>query len=112
MDVPVVHTIEHLGATFLRSHEQWGTHIVYFGPMGCRTGFYAVIEGDLSSVEVLSLFREMFIWIVNFNGIVPGASAKECGNWQDHNLSMAQKEAVQFLKILQNPLPENLTYPE
>lgn len=111
LDVPAAHTIEHLGATFLRSHPQWGNRIVYFGPMGCRTGFYALFEGNLSSLDILSLITEMYEWIASYIDEIPGARAAECGNWRDHNLDMARYEALRFLDVLKRPLTENLEYP-
>jgi S-ribosylhomocysteine lyase len=111
LDVPAAHTIEHLGATFLRSHPQWGSRVVYFGPMGCRTGFYVILEGNLSSLDVLSLITDMYRWISTYIDEIPGATAGECGNWRDHNLDMARWEALRFLDVLKNPLPENLEYP-
>lgn len=111
MDVPAAHTIEHLGASFLRSHPQWAKRIIYFGPMGCRTGFYFLLEGDYNSLDVLSLVTEMFTWISVYIDEIPGAKAAECGNWRDHNLDMARWEALRFLDVLKNPLPENLEYP-
>ncbi len=111
LDVPAAHTIEHLGATFLRSHPQWGNRVVYFGPMGCRTGFYALFEGNLSSLDILSLITEMYGWIASYIDEIPGAQAAECGNWRDHNLDMARYEALRFLDVLKKPLTENLEYP-
>jgi S-ribosylhomocysteine lyase len=111
LDVPAAHTIEHLGATYLRSHPQWRNRVVYFGPMGCRTGFYVILEGNLSSIDVLALITEMFAWIASYIDEIPGATAAECGNWQDHNLDMAKWEALRFLDVLKKPLPENLEYP-
>ncbi|HON13799.1 MAG TPA: S-ribosylhomocysteine lyase [Treponema sp.] len=111
LDVPAAHTIEHLGATYLRSHPQWGNRVVYFGPMGCRTGFYVILEGSLSSIDVLALITEMFAWIASYIDEIPGAAAAECGNWRDHNLDMAKWEALRFLDVLKKPLPENLEYP-
>ncbi|NLJ09711.1 MAG: S-ribosylhomocysteine lyase [Treponema sp.] len=111
LDVPAAHTIEHLGATYLRSHPQWGNRVVYFGPMGCRTGFYVILEGSLSSLDVLTLITEMFVWIASYIDEIPGAAAAECGNWRDHNLDMAKWEALRFLDVLKKPLPENLEYP-
>ncbi|MDR1029870.1 MAG: S-ribosylhomocysteine lyase [Treponema sp.] len=111
IDMPALHTIEHLGATFLRSHKASGNQVVYFGPMGCRTGFYLILEGELSSPEVLPLLREMLDWILAFKGAIPGAAAAECGNWQEQNLDMAQWEARRYARILQEPTQENLTYP-
>lgn len=111
LDNPALHSIEHLGATFLRNHPVWGPKTVYFGPMGCRTGFYVIFEGSLTSREILPIMRALFHWIVEFNGPLPGASAEECGNYLDHNLEMARWEAQRFLEVLNNPLPENLEYP-
>ncbi|MEW6564296.1 MAG: S-ribosylhomocysteine lyase [Spirochaetota bacterium] len=111
LDVPAAHTIEHLGATFLRSHPQWGSRVVYFGPMGCRTGFYVILEGNLSSLDVLALITDMYSWISTYIDEIQGATAEECGNWRDHNLDMAQWEALRFLDVLKKPLPENLEYP-
>ncbi len=111
LDVPAIHTLEHLGATFLRSHPQWGAKTVYFGPMGCRTGLYMVLEGELTSPAVLPLVREFLEWTLAFRGDVPGASAAECGNWRDHNLEMAQFEARRYLEVMKNAKPENLNYP-
>jgi S-ribosylhomocysteine lyase len=111
MDMPALHSIEHLGATFLRSHKDWGARVVYFGPMGCRTGFYLILEGDRSSREVLPLIREMLDWIRAFEGPIPGAAPAECGNWREQNLEMAQWEARRYAGILRDPGPENLDYP-
>lgn len=112
LDVPTLHTLEHLGATFLRSHPQWASRTVYFGPMGCRTGLYALFHGSWDSAAALPLVREMFEWMASFSGDVPGAAAAECGNWRDQNPEMARLEAARFLEILRNPAPENLRYPE
>jgi S-ribosylhomocysteine lyase len=113
MDMPVMHTIEHLGATFLRNDPRWGKEAVYFGPMGCRTGLYVVLAGDRSSEEVLPLFRDIFRKILAFEGDIPGATAAECGNWREHNLEMTKWEARRFLdEVLADPRPENLHYPE
>jgi S-ribosylhomocysteine lyase len=111
MDQPALHTIEHLGATFLRSHAEWGKRVVYFGPMGCRTGFYLIVEGDLNSSAILPLLREMLDWISRFEGDIPGASAGECGNWREQNLDMAKWECRRYANILRSPADENLNYP-
>ena len=111
IDMPALHTIEHLGATFLRSHEKWASSVVYFGPMGCRTGFYLIVEGGLDSEAILPLLREMLEWVENFNGPIPGASAVECGNWQELNLDMAKWECRRYAELLKNPGKENLNYP-
>jgi len=111
MDQPALHTLEHLCATFLRSHKEWGPKTVYFGPMGCRTGFYVILEGRYNSPDVVPLLTEMFTWITNFEGAIPGAAPAECGNWQEQNLNMAKWESQRYLKILKNPSKENLEYP-
>ena len=111
MDMPALHTIEHLGATFLRSHKEWGNRVVYFGPMGCRTGFYLILEGDRSSQEILPLLGEMTDWILKFEGAIPGAAPAECGNWQEQNLDMAQWEVRRYAEMLQHPATDNLNYP-
>ncbi|MDR0553572.1 MAG: S-ribosylhomocysteine lyase [Treponema sp.] len=112
IDMPALHTIEHLGATFLRSHKEWGSRVVYFGPMGCRTGCYLILEGELDSAGILPLIREMLDWIALFEGPIPGAAAAECGNWREQNLDMAHWEARRYAAILKNPGKENLNYPE
>jgi S-ribosylhomocysteine lyase len=111
MDMPALHTIEHLGATFLRSHKDWGARVVYFGPMGCRTGFYLILEGDRTSPEILPLLREALEWIISFEGAIPGAAPAECGNWREQNLEMAKWEARRYAVLLRAPGPENLNYP-
>jgi len=111
IDVPALHTIEHLGATFLRSHPKWAERVVYFGPMGCRTGCYLILEGDLDSQAALPLVREMIEWMAAFTGAIPGAAPAECGNWQEQNLDMARWEAARYAALLKNPGKENLNYP-
>jgi len=107
-----IHTMEHLGATFLRNHIAFSEKIIYFGPMGCRTGFYLVVHGDFLSEDMLSLIKEMFEFMANFTGSIPGASAIECGNYLDMNLPIAKYEAEKFLKdILRDIKKENLYYP-
>ncbi|QQO09697.1 S-ribosylhomocysteine lyase [Breznakiella homolactica] len=112
MDMPALHTIEHLGATFLRSHPDWSGRVVYFGPMGCRTGFYLILEGDLESRDILPLLSEMIRWILAFEGPIPGAAAAECGNWQEQNLDMAKWEAGRYGEVIGNPGPDRLEYPK
>ncbi len=111
MDQPALHTIEHLCATFLRSHKDRAGKVVYFGPMGCRTGFYLILEGEYKSEDILPLLIEMFEWCEKFEGDIPGASAAECGNWQEQNLNMAKWESRRYLALLRNPAKENLEYP-
>lgn len=108
-----IHTIEHLGATFLRNHSVWADRTIYFGPMGCRTGFYVIFKGDLSSKDIVEIVKEMFKFISEFEGDVPGASPHDCGNYLDMNLNMAKFEANRYYtEVLQNLTQENLVYPE
>jgi S-ribosylhomocysteine lyase len=111
MDMPALHSFEHLGATFLRAHPQWGKDIIYFGPMGCRTGCYLLMNGDLDSAGILPLIREMCGWIIAYDGEEPGVAPGECGNWREHNQDMCKYEAALYAKVLANAGPENLTYP-
>ena len=90
MNTAEIHTIEHLGATYLRNNPNWKKKVVYFGPMGCRTGFYLILEGDLMSADVVELVRDMFSFIADFEGDIPGAKPEECGNYLDQNLDMAK----------------------
>jgi len=99
IDVPALHTIEHLGATFLRNSKE-KENIVYFGPMGCRTGCYIVMFGDLKSEDIYDLVIEMCDFIINFEGDIPGASPKECGNYSEQNLSMAKYYISRYKKSL------------
>ena len=113
MNTAEVHTIEHLAATFLRNHNLYGNKTIYFGPMGCRTGFYLVLAGDYESRDVLPLMKEMFAFIRDWKEAVPGASAKDCGNYLDMNLNMAQYWAKRYLEnVLNNATEKNLVYPE
>ena len=107
-----LHTIEHLGATFLRNHPVFSPKTVYFGPMGCRTGCYVLLEGDLSSEDIVPLMREMFTFIRDYEGEIPGALPEECGNWLDQNLPMARWHADRFLRCtLTGITPDHLHYP-
>ncbi|MGN0204506.1 MAG: S-ribosylhomocysteine lyase [Coprococcus sp.] len=113
MNTAEVHTIEHLGATFLRNHSVYGSRTIYFGPMGCRTGFYLLLAGDLSSREIIPLIIEMFEFIRDFHDDVPGASPKDCGNYLDMNLSMANFLANRYLnEVLYQIDDSRLVYPE
>ncbi|MBO5198565.1 MAG: S-ribosylhomocysteine lyase [Lachnospiraceae bacterium] len=108
-----IHTIEHLGATFLRNHETYAEKILYFGPMGCRTGFYLLLAGDYESRDVVGLITEMFCFIRDFEGDVPGAEAIGCGNYLDMNLPMAKYIARKYVdEVLTNIPDDRLTYPE
>lgn len=113
MNTAEVHTIEHLAATFLRNHPVYGDKTIYFGPMGCRTGFYLLLAGDLTSKEIVPLMIEMFEFIRDFKDEVPGASPKDCGNYLDMNLGMAKYLAKKFLnEVLYDIKPDRLVYPE
>ncbi|CCY69457.1 S-ribosylhomocysteine lyase [Eubacterium sp. CAG:161] len=108
-----VHTIEHLGATFLRNHPDYRDKVLYFGPMGCRTGFYMVLAGDYTSKDILPLVKEMYLFMKDFEGDVPGACAKDCGNYLDMNLNMAKYVCNKYYnEVLCNITDERLVYPE
>lgn len=113
MNTAEIHTIEHLAATFLRNHKEYGSKTVYFGPMGCRTGFYLLLAGDYKSTDIVELIKEMFVFIRDYKDEVPGASAKDCGNYLDMNLPMANFIADKFIKdVLENIDETRLVYPE
>ena len=112
MNTAEVHTMEHLAATYLRNDPTWKDQVLYFGPMGCRTGFYLLLAGDRTSEEVLPLVRDCFNFIRDFEGEVPGASAKDCGNYLDMNLPMAKYWGAKYASLLENITPDRLTYPE
>ena len=113
MNTAEMHTIEHLAATFLRNHTVYGDKTVYFGPMGCRTGFYLLLAGDYESKDIVPLMIEMYEFIRDFKDEVPGASAKDCGNYLDMNLGMANYLADKYLEqVLYNITPDRLIYPE
>ncbi|MCD8015061.1 MAG: S-ribosylhomocysteine lyase [Lachnospiraceae bacterium] len=112
MNTAEVHTIEHIGATFLRNHAEYGSRVIYFGPMGCRTGFYLLLAGDYESKDIIPLMKEMFTFIRDFQDEVPGASPKDCGNYLDMNLPMANWLAGRYLReVLENISEERLNYP-
>ena len=111
MNTAEIHTIEHLGATFLRNHKTMEEKIVYFGPMGCRTGFYLILAGDYESDDIIPLVREMFEFIRTFEGDVPGAAPNECGNYLDMNLPMAKFLADKYLEeVLSNMTLDRMKY--
>lgn len=107
-----VHTIEHLGATYLRNETTWKDKVLYFGPMGCRTGFYLLLAGDYSSRDVLPLMTECFRFIRDYRDAVPGASPKDCGNYLDMNLPMANYWGAKYVGVLENADETRLNYPE
>ena len=98
MNTAEVHAIEHLGATFLRNHPVWSSKVLYFGPMGCRTGFYLLLSGDYESKDIVSLMIEMWEFIRDYEGEIPGASPRDCGNYLDMNLPMAKYLAKKYLE--------------
>ena len=112
MDTAAVHALEHLGATFLRNHPVWAEKTVYFGPMGCRTGFYVIFKGELQPAEIAGAMGEMCRFVQDFSGEIPGASPRDCGNYLDMNLSMAQYYAAKFRReVLDCRCEKNTVYP-
>jgi S-ribosylhomocysteine lyase len=108
-----IHTIEHLAATFLRNHPTWKDKIIYWGPMGCLTGNYLIVKGDLTSENIAPLVRETFQFIANYEGEIPGATARDCGNYLLQDLPMAKWEAQKYLNEVLNCMEsENLNYPQ
>ena len=112
MNTAEIHTIEHLAATYLRNEPHWKEKVLYFGPMGCRTGFYLLLAGDLNSRDVLSLVTDCFRFIRDFTGDVPGASAKDCGNYLDMNLPMTNYWGRKYTALLETVDETRLVYPE
>lgn len=107
-----IHTIEHLAATFLRNHPVWKDRIVYWGPMGCLTGNYLIVKGDLTSRDILPLMQETFLFIANYEGEIPGATERDCGNYILQDLAMARYEAKKYLdETLNCATDDNLIYP-
>ena len=108
-----IHTIEHLVATYLRNNPDWKDYIVYWGPMGCLTGNYLLMRGDLESADIVKLMQDTFRFVAEFEGEIPGAAPKDCGNWLLHDLPMARWESAKYLhEVLENMTEENLHYPE
>ena len=116
MNTAECHTIEHLGATFLRNDPEWKDRVIYFGPMGCRTGFYLILAGDLSSADITGLVIRTFTFIRDYKGEIPGAAARDCGNYLDQNLSMANWLARRYLERdlsqIHEGSTERLVYPD
>ena len=106
-----LHAMEHLAATFLRNHPVWKEKIVYWGPMGCCTGNYLIVQGQPSSEDMISLLRETMAFIVDYTGDIPGATARDCGNYTFMDLEGARSAARAFLSVLESPTPANLSYP-
>ncbi len=112
MNTAEVHTIEHLAATFLRNYREWKDRVLYFGPMGCRTGFYLLMAGDLESKDICQFVKECFRFVADFSGEIPGASAKDCGNYLDMNLPMANYWGRKYADLLENIDESRLVYPK
>ena len=104
------HTIEHIGATFLRNDDEWKDSIIYFGPMGCLTGFYLIVKGDYDSAQILNLIHRMFVAVRDWDTDIPGATEEECGNTHFHSLKEARSIAKRYLNVLDNIKPENMSY--
>lgn len=113
LHIGALHTIEHLAATYLRNNTQWKDRVVYWGPMGCLTGNYLLLKGDLESTDIIDLMKKTFLFVANFDGDIPGAAPKDCGNYLLHDLPMARWEAKKFLdEVLERITPDNLNYPK
>lgn len=108
-----IHALEHLGATFLRNHPVFGSRILYFGPMGCRTGFYLLLAGDYESADIINLLIEMYEFVRDFEGEIPGASPRDCGNYLDMNLPMAKWLSQRYLdEVLYEITNDRMVYPD
>ena len=113
MDNPGIHSIEHLVATFLRNHPVWSDKTIYFGPMGCRTGFYVIFAGDLKSEDILPVLNEAAKFVLGYESEIPGYSPRDCGNYLDNNLALAKIYMKKFKEeVLDNPTEERLNYPK
>ena len=113
MNTEEVHTLEHLGATFLRNDSEYKDKVIYFGPMGCRTGFYLVLTGDYQSKDILPLIKNMYSFMKDFEGDIPGACARDCGNYLDMNLNMAKYISKKYYdEVLTNISDDRLVYPK
>ncbi len=111
MNTAEIHTLEHLGATYLRNEPSVMEDIIYFGPMGCRTGFYLILKGNKASEDLIPMLKDLFKFISNFQEDIPGATAKDCGNHLDMNLKMARYEAGRYLEVLETIKADQLKYP-
>ena len=113
MEQAALHTLEHLIATYLRNHAEWGKRIVYWGPMGCQTGNYLLVAGKYEPRDILELMRDAFQFVVDFEGSVPGATAADCGNYKLHNLALARAEAqIYIAEVLDRITEANMQYPQ
>ncbi|MGM9810498.1 MAG: S-ribosylhomocysteine lyase [Paludibacteraceae bacterium] len=107
-----LHTIEHLAATYLRNDAEWKERVIYWGPMGCLTGNYLLLRGDLKSADIVALIQRTFAFVADYEGEVPGATARDCGNYLLHDLPMARYEARRYLEVLRHLSHANLHYPQ
>lgn len=113
LDPRAIHTIEHLAATYLRNEPAWRDRVVYWGPMGCLTGNYLILAGEYDSEDVLPLLRDTFRFIAGFEGEIPGATPRDCGNYSFNDLDKAREEARIYLtEVLLEPKESNLNYPQ
>ena len=112
MNTAEMHTMEHLAATYLRNEPKWKEKVLYFGPMGCRTGFYLLLAGDYESCEIVDLVKSCFEFIRDFRGDVPGAAAKDCGNYLDMNLPMANYWGKRYVNLMETAGDDRFVYPE
>ena len=111
--VGAIHTIEHLAATYLRNDPEWKERVIYWGPMGCLTGNYLILQGDLESKDIVELMRRTFQFVADYKGEIPGAAPRDCGNYLLHDLPMARFESAKYLhEVLECIKEANLTYPE
>lgn len=111
--VGAIHTIEHLAATYLRNDPEWKERVIYWGPMGCLTGNYLILQGDLESKDIVELMRRTFQFVADYEGEIPGAAPRDCGNYLLHDLPMARFESAKYLhEVLECIKEANLTYPE
>ncbi len=113
LDMPAIHAIEHLGATFLRNNPEWDKKIIYFGPMGCRTGFYLILVGELEPTDILDLLKKMLEFVISYEGDIPGASPRDCGNYLELSLPMAKYYCKRYFnEVILNITPERMNYPQ
>lgn len=113
METSAMHTYEHLGATFLRNDPEWKDRTIYFGPMGCRTGFYVIFSGDLESKDIVDVVRRMCEYVMNFEGVIPGTVSRDCGNYLDHNLAYTKCYTETYMREFLDCVTEDrLVYPE
>ena len=113
MDTAGIHSIEHLGATFLRNDPEWKDKTIYFGPMGCRTGFYVIFAGELEPEDIIDVLRRMADYILSYEGDIPGYSPRDCGNYLDNNLKLAKIYMNKYkTEVLDAPTPDRMKYPQ